>query len=50
MDIHIFMDISLQLSIILWIFIWISLDFYVYPWIDLLWTLSIQGYQPLYLT
>jgi len=28
-----FMDISLQLSVLLWI----SLDFYGYPYIDLLW-------------
>ena len=40
MDILVFMDISLQLSIILWISIWISLDFYGYPCIDLLWILD----------
>jgi len=32
-----FMDISLQLSILLWISIWISLDFFGYSCIDLLW-------------
>jgi len=31
-----FMDIILQLSMLLWISIWISLDFYGYPCIDLL--------------
>ena len=36
MDMHVFMDISLQLSMLLWISIWISLDFYGYPCIDLL--------------
>jgi len=36
MDIHIFMDISLQLSMLLWISIWISLDFHGHPCIDLL--------------
>jgi len=39
MDIY-FMDISLQLSMVLWISIWISLDFYGYPCIDLLWILD----------
>jgi len=39
MDIH-FMDISLQLSMLLWISIWISLDFYGYLFIDLLWILD----------
>jgi len=34
------MDISLQLSIPLWIYNWISLDFYGYPCIDLLWILD----------
>jgi len=34
-----FMDISLQLSVLLWISICISLDFYGYPCIDLLWIL-----------
>jgi len=34
------MDVSLQLSIVLWISIWISLDFYGYPCIDLLWILD----------
>jgi len=37
MDIHVFMDISLQLSMLLWISMLISLDFYGYPCIDLLW-------------
>jgi len=40
MDIHVFMDINLQLSMLLWISIWISLDFYGYPCIDLLWILD----------
>jgi len=40
MDIHVFMDISLQLSMLLWISIWISLDFYGYPCIYLLWVLD----------
>jgi len=31
------MDVSLQLSLLLWISIWMSLDFYGYPCIDLLW-------------
>jgi len=35
-----FMDISIQLCMILWISIWISLDFYGYPCIDLLWVLD----------
>ena len=39
MNIHVFVDISLQLSMLLWISIWISLDFYGYPCIDLLWIL-----------
>jgi len=39
MDIHVFMDISLQLSMLL-ISIWISIDFYGYPCIDLLWILD----------
>jgi len=34
------MDISIQLSMPLWISIWISLDFYGYPCIDLLWILD----------
>jgi len=41
MDIHVFMNIGLQLSILLWISIWISLDFYGYPCIDLLWILDL---------
>jgi len=40
MDIQFFMDISLQLPILLWISIWISLDFYGYPCIDLPWILD----------
>jgi len=40
MDILVFMDISLQLSMLLWISIWISLDFYGYPCTDLLWILD----------
>ena len=40
MDIHVFMDISLKLSILLWISIWISLDFYDYPCINFLWILD----------
>ena len=36
MDIHVFMDISLQLSMLLWI----SMDFYGYPCIGLLWILD----------
>jgi len=35
-----FMDITLQLSMLLWISIWISLDFYGYPCIDLVWILD----------
>jgi len=31
MDIHVFIDTSLQLYVLLWIYIWISLDFYEYP-------------------
>jgi len=38
-----FMDISLQLSMVLWISIWIFLDFYRYPCIDLLWILDPGG-------
>ena len=34
------MDISIQLSMLLWISIWISLDFYRYQCIDLLWILD----------
>ena len=33
-------SISLQLSMLLWISIWISLDFYGCPCIDLLWILD----------
>jgi len=40
MDIQVFMEIILQLSMLLWISIWISLDFYGYPCIDLLWILD----------
>jgi len=40
MDIYVFMSISLQLSMLLWISIWISLDFYGYPCIDSLWILD----------
>jgi len=36
------MDISLQLSMLLWVYIWISLDFYGYPCIDLLWILDLR--------
>ena len=41
-NIHVFTDISLQLSMLLWISIWILLNFYVYPYpcIDLLWILD----------
>ena len=49
MDIHVFMGISLQLSMFLWISNWISLDFYGYPCIDLLWILH-QGSRFRYLT
>jgi len=35
-----FMDISLEYSMLLWISIWISLDFYGHPCIDLLWILD----------
>jgi len=44
------MNISLQLSMILWISIWISLNFYGYPWISMdilgfLWiSLDFYGY------
>jgi len=44
-DIHVFMDISLQLSTISWTSIWISLDFYGYSCIDLLWILD-PGLSP----
>jgi len=37
MDIHAFMDIILQLSVLFWISIWISLDFYGCLCNDLLW-------------
>jgi len=47
MDIHAFMDISLQLPVLLWISIWISLDFYGYPCIDC-YGFSIQG-NPLHM-
>ena len=40
MDINVFMDISLQLSMLLLISIWIFLNFYGYPRIDLLWILD----------
>jgi len=40
MDIHVFMDVRLQLSMLLWISIWISLDFCGYPCTDLLWILD----------
>jgi len=40
MDINVFMDISLQLSMLLWISLWISMDFNGYPCIDLLWLLE----------
>jgi len=40
MDILVFMDISLQFSMLLWISVWISLDFYGYPCIVLLWILD----------
>ena len=39
-DIHVFMNISLPLSLLLWISIWISIDLYGYPCIDLLWILD----------
>jgi len=38
--IHVFMDISLQLSILSWISICISMDFYGYLCMDLLWILA----------
>jgi len=34
------MDISLQLSMLLWISIWKSVDFYGYPCIEMLWILD----------
>jgi len=40
MDISVFMDISLQLSMLLWVSILISLDLYGNPRIDLLWILG----------
>ena len=40
MDIHVYMDISLQLPMLLWTSIWISLAFYGYPCLDLLWILD----------
>jgi len=40
MDIYVFMDTSLQLSMLLWISIKISLDFHGYPCKDLLWNLD----------
>ena len=36
MDIHVFIDISLQLSMLLLIFILVSINFYGYPCMDLL--------------
>jgi len=38
------MEIRIQLPMILWISIWISVDFYGYPCIDLLWILD-PGYE-----
>jgi len=35
-----FIDMKLQLSVLLWMSIWISLDLYGYPCIDLLWILD----------
>jgi len=46
MDICVFTDISLQLSMLLWISIWISLDFYGYPYIELLWILDPGAASP----
>jgi len=43
MDINV-LWISLQLSILPWTFIWIFLDFYGYPCIDLLWIFHLFGY------
>ena len=40
MNIHVFRDISLQLSMLLLVSIWISLDIYGCPCIDLLWILD----------
>jgi len=40
MDYHVFIEVSLQLSMLLWIFIRISLDFYGCPCIDLPWILD----------
>jgi len=40
MDIHVFMDISIHFYMLLRISIWISLPFYGYPCVDLLWILD----------
>jgi len=40
MDTYVFMDISLQFSMLLFISMWISIDFYGYPCMDLLWILD----------
>jgi len=39
------MDISIQLSMLIWISNWISLDFYGYPCIDLIWILDSGGFE-----
>jgi len=46
-DTLVFMDISLQFSMLLWISICISLYFYRYPCIDLLWILDSGFDRPL---
>jgi len=48
MNIHVFMDISLQFSILPWISLWISMDFYGYPCMNLLWIL-VLGWSFLFL-
>jgi len=40
MDVHVFMDINLQLSMLLWIPLWIFLYLHGYPWMGLLWILD----------
>ena len=49
-----FMDISFQLNMLLWISIWISVEFYEYPCFDVLWILDpgyyVTFFVPLFLS
>ena len=45
-DIYVFVDISLQSFMLLWIFIWIYMDFYGYPCMDLLWIQAMSVVEP----